>query len=341
MRRLVGRSDPSRQTRMTVEELESRAQPAVLDFTISIHVFENLAPAQAASANAGLPPQANQHAQTEIVVHFGGSSAPPTDSGGSSGSTGSGSGEGSSGTSASSGTTPAFTSPSSFTFVSSGFATSTPNSTFSSVLAREITSQLSAAMPTVATNFTAATLGLLLPPGQPSNATAAPPNTTNPAFLPNAVAAQAFVSEGSRQFPGAASIPYLPDEAPVAFSLFDADAPVAAVPANARPAAVPVKASQRLDRAIEVPADVIAPTVVLQAPVENEEAPAADEPVALAAPVAVDEPVSPWVYASVLGAAAAGTAWVVWQYWLKPPTVARPDDRAWRTYLLGLDFNRL
>jgi hypothetical protein len=339
MRRPVGHTDSSRRSRLHIEELECRAQPAVLDFTISIHVFENPAPAhEAASANVALPTQANQHAQTEIIIHFGGSSAPPTDSGGGSGSTGSGSGEGSGGTTASSGTPPAFASPSSFTLVSSGFATSTPSGTFSSVLAREIASQLSAAMPTVATSFSAATLGLLLPPGQSANA-ATVPQTTNPAFLPNAPAAQTFASDGSRQFPGAASIPYLSDEAPVAFTQFDVPAAFA-VSANARPAAVPVKASQRLDRAIEAPADVIAPAVLLQAPVE-EEAPAADEPVALAAPVAMDEPISPWVYASVLGAAAAGTAWVVWQYWLKPPTAARPDDRAWRTYLLGLDFNRL
>src|SRR5947209_5868085 len=96
MRRPVGPSDSSRQTRMTVEELECRTQPAVLNFTVSIHVLDTPASTHT-SAHVALPAQANAHAQTEIVIHFGGSSTLPGDSGGNGSGAGSGGGGNTSG----------------------------------------------------------------------------------------------------------------------------------------------------------------------------------------------------------------------------------------------------
>jgi len=312
------------------------------------------------TVNVTLPAQANEHAEAAILIHFGSSTTPPADSGGSSsggsgnnagGSTGSGTaspGTDSGSTTASpSAAAPGASNPGAFAV----FSTGTTTTVFSAAFAREVASlfsSVSAAQQAITTtssaaSFAAASLGILLPPGQSTNATTVLPSTTNGALPPNTAAGQALASAGNRQFPGAESIPYLGQEGSDSVALFGpADAPLAAqaiTVGQARTAATPVKASLRLDRTInEVPAALFVPPALLQAPVE-EAAAASEELAPMATPVAAEE-TSPWVWASVLGAAAVGTAWVVWEYWLKPAQLVNPEKRAWQNSLLGLDLDR-
>ena len=108
---------------------------------------------------------------------------------------------------------------------------------------------------------------------------------------------------------------------------------------NPRPAAAFVEMAGPTERPEAVAEFVPAlPQVLPLVAAENELA-SATTTTAAPAPTAADEGVSPWVWALAVTGAVAGASWALHRYRRKP--ALQPDDREWRTYLLGLDFHRM
>lgn len=354
-------------SRINIEELECRAQPAQLGLGLSLHALDTPPALHASafvstSANATLPTHANEHAQVAVALHSHGHvgnppteppttppTTPPTDPPG--GGVGGGIGGGIGGDNG--GVTnppPGNDTPASDLGPSTTpdvFAPSAVSITF--VFVRETTTPVFVATPAsaaLAASSLFASSGLLLPPDRTVDAATALAPATG--ATSDAATSSALAPVGAGRFPGATSIPYLSGDSPVAATAFEAGSRAATkaevATENARPgaAATPVKTAHRLDRAIDAPADeavVLAPFLVPAANPDAFAAPAADV-VPVAVPIAVEEGPATWTWAAGVIGAAAGASWAARRYWLKPAPAKQPDPRAWQRYLLGADFDR-
>ena len=364
MRRFVPGS--LRRSRINIEELECRAQPALFGLGVSVHTLDTPA-ALHASAFVGLtlPTNANEHAQVAVALHShvgnpptdppgdgGGGGGTGGDNGGVGGGIGSGGGNGgnrgNNGGNGGGGVTnpppvndPPASDPGQIV-TPDVFSPSTVSVSF--VFVRETTTPVFVGTPASVASSAFASSGLLLPPERTADATTALATATDSTAA--AATSPALAPAGVGRFPGAASIPYLSAESPVAVAAFEAGSRAAtkteAATENTWPGATtPVKAAHRLDRATDAPADqvVLVPFLVPAMNPDAFAAPAADV-VPVAAPIAVEEGSATWTWAVGVIGVAAGAAWAVRRYWLKPAPAKQPDPRAWQRYLLGADFDR-
>jgi len=344
MRRLFARPDSPSRFRASVEELEDRAQPALLTFAVGVPAlsFETQVSFFAAHGNAGvtLPPQANQHAQIVVALHTGSNSPPttpptnpttnpptsppatdPTPTQTSANATGSSPSPTPTPTSAGG---PGGITPTAFAFLAS-------------VAGAIPTAATSAASSPAASGPAGAVSSLLLPPDATALAGDA---TALPVLAREAPTELVDAQAGIPTFPAPAPILYLRGlSAPERPELFGNTNRLAVYDAaNPLPNSVSPPVAPAPDRTQEVAEGALTLPQLFPVVAENEPAaPVAAPPVPTEAS---EEGTSPWVWAATVAGVVAGTSWLLHRHLRKSMPSAQPV-RDWRDYPLGLDVDRL
>jgi hypothetical protein len=317
---------------LAVEQLEDRAQPALLmlaaaehGLNVGLHLGIGSDHANhSAAVEVSLPATANPHAVVVLALHFGTPSTP---------------------------TTPPVVTPPVVTppvITPPVISPTDPDPVAPPASGGHGFSSLSAAANAAAQqSFTAAVIAAasgsfaaLLPPSATVTAVSGGPSA-NPTDSRGAGASQEFGATPSSTAP---VLYNFFTEAPSANASRFALNPTFAPGTDANPkvalAVVPAQASQ--PSRVSDAAEVVVPELVLPPIVVDAGAviPAAEVAIPNAAPVAVEETATTWTW-PVLGIVGAVSAsWAVRRHWLKMKLGAARRPENWRDYLLGLDFDR-